>query len=138
MVAVSVVQESNLSASAREAVAAATAVLQKTGRFDVPFGAERPTDEAEFLTAIDELLVELGVQFAARRLRSSDAFAGARAEVLSLRDRLLQAAPTCRCAHLVRDHRTTGCNWENTLGTEHCDCEELVSGLAPVQIRAYL
>lgn len=86
--AVSVDQEQSSSVGAREAVVAATAVLQRTGRSDVPFGAERPADEAEFLAAIEELLVEL----TARRLRSNDVFAGVRAELPSLRDRLLQAA----------------------------------------------
>lgn len=86
--AVSVDQEPSSSVGAREAVVAATAVLQRTGRSDVPFGAERPADEAEFLAAIDELLVEL----TARRLLSSDVFTGVRAELPSLRDRLLQAA----------------------------------------------
>lgn len=123
---------------ASRAVRALTAVLGGAGRAGAPFGAEQPADEAAFLRAVDELLGELDVQFAARGFRSGSGLAAVRSEVAELTARLQYATTTCGCEHGVHQHRTTGCQWENTFGTEHCDCAAVVSGLAPVQVRAYL
>lgn len=135
---VSVSQDQSQSVRSRVALTASTAAMRESGKQDVPFGAESPADEAAFLTAIDGLLEELGVQFAARGFRSGAALSDVRKEVLTLRARLEGAASNCSCEHSPRHHRTNGCNWENTLGTEHCGCTELISGLAPVQIRTYV
>lgn len=125
-------------AGAFGAVRALTAVLGEAGRAGAPFGAEHPADEAAFLRAVDDLLAELDVQFAARGFRSGSALTAVRSEVAELVARLQYATTTCGCEHGVHQHRTTGCQWENALGTEHCDCAAVVSGLAPVQVRAYL
>ncbi|WP_412161719.1 hypothetical protein [Curtobacterium flaccumfaciens] len=131
-------QDQGPTTGASGAVRALTAVLREAGRADAPFGAEQPSDEAAFLRAVDALLAELDVQFAARGFRSGSALTAVRSEVVELLDRLQSATTTCGCEHGIRQHRTTGCQWENTLGTDHCDCVALVSGLAPVQVRAYL
>jgi hypothetical protein len=135
---VSVDQDRVQSVSARDGVAAATAALRETGSSDVPFGSESPAEEAAFLVELGELLGEVSVQLAARRLSSSDALTNARDEVAALQHRLENADATCDCGHSPRQHRTFGCNWENDLGTEHCGCRALISGLAPVQVRSYV
>lgn len=136
--AVSVDQDRSQSVTARDGVAAVTAVLRETGRADVPFGSESTAEEAAFLAALGELLNEVSVQFAARRLPAGAALTDARDEVAALQHRLENADTSCGCGHSPRQHRTSGCNWENDLGTEHCRCTALISGLAPVQLRSYV
>jgi hypothetical protein len=128
-----------------DALNGARKLLVKPGAVNTEFGWSSAADDREFLSAVDSMLEELGIQFAARQIDSAHEIRALRVGAQKYVDTTLASVensprehlPTCD--HVASEHTVSGCRgkvWVD--GTDdYCRCG-FVTALPNSQVRRQL